>query len=191
MHHGDGHRRSTGCCIGGEWVPGVGGCVRRSSTRRPRRCSARRPRRTRRRRRGRRARPRATRCRAGSARAPRSGPTCSQALAERDPASATTTLLPLIMAETGATLVGGLRAAGAPGRRPLRALRRRARCRTSRIPLPPSVMPTTPLAAGWPHRRRGEAPAGRRRRVHLAVQLPAHEHGRARSAPRSRPATRS
>ena len=50
-------------------------------------------------------------------------------------------------------------------------------------------MPTTPLAAGRRHRRPGAPPAGRRRRVHLAVQLPAREHGRARSGPRSPPAT--
>ena len=44
--------------------------------------------------------------------------------------------------------VGRLRPAGAPGRRPLRALRPGRPARTSRSRSQPSVMPTTPLAPG-------------------------------------------
>ena len=142
----------------------------------------------RRRRRGRR-RPPATRCPRGSARRRRSGPTCCAALAD-EVRKRNDDLLPLIMAETGATLKVGssLQVPQAVAR-----FERYAQGRAPGHQRRAAAVDHADHAARRRrrHRRPGDAPAGRRRRVHLAVQLPAREHGRARSVRRSPPATRS
>ena len=72
---------------------------------------------------------------------------------------------------------GRLGAAGAPGRRPLRALRE-GRAPGHQRPAPAVDHADDAARGRWCHRRAGGPPAGRCRRVHLALQLPAREHGR-------------
>ena len=90
--------------------------------------------------------------------------------------------MPLVIAETGATLTVGSRMQVPVAIERFAALRP-GRAKNLGIPLPPQPMPTTPLAPGGLDGRVRQPPAGRRRRLHLAVQLPAHQHGRARSRP--------
>ena len=87
------------------------------------------------------------------------------------------TLLPLIMAETGATLAVGsaLQVPQAVARFERYA---RGALQDISVPLPAVGHADDAARGGGPHRWCGEAPARRRRRVHRAVQLPAHEHGR-------------
>ena len=99
-------------------------------------------------------------------------------------------LIPLVQAETGATMrVAKTMQVPTCVERlpPLRPWRSRA----ERHPAAAGRDADDRARARWAHGRDRRAPAGRRRRVHHAVQLPDRQHGRARSVRRSRWATRS
>ena len=87
-------------------------------------------------------------------------------------------LVPLIIAETGATATVGSRMQVPVAHRALRALRARRGARTSASRCRRQAMPATPLAPGGLMGAFVQPPAGRRGGVHHAVQLPARQHGR-------------
>ena len=86
-------------------------------------------------------------------------------------------LLPLVIAETGATATVGSRM-----QVPVAADRFERYARDPRpvlqTPLLPQAAQATPLAPGGHHRRHDQPPAGRRGGLHHVVQLPHGQHGR-------------
>ena len=94
-------------------------------------------------------------------------------------------LVPLIIAETGATATVGSRMQVPVA---IERFERYARDagKNLGIPLPPSAVAATPLAPGALDGRRREPPAGRRGRVHLARTTSRSRTSPARSRPRSR-----
>ena len=92
-------------------------------------------------------------------------------------------LLPLIMAETGATLTVGSALQVPHVRQPLRALRRGAPQDISVAARRRRADGDDAARARRRHRAAGAAPARRRGRVHHALQLPDRRTWRARSAP--------
>ena len=161
--------------IGGEWVSASGGYE--IATRPPRRSSARRPRRASSRsgppRRG--GRPgRVPAVVAHLARGARRA--CWRDVADLLDAPADE-LVPLVQAETGATMRVAKTMQVPTGRRPASAATpRRARARSSRCRR--RSCPPPPLAPGGIIGAVEHRGAGRRRRLHHAVQLPDREHGR-------------
>ena len=87
-------------------------------------------------------------------------------------------LLPLVIAETGLHRDGRQADAGAARRGRASSPTRGSRSSRTVIPLPPQEMPATALAPGGLMGAIARRAAGRRRRVHHAVQLPDREHGR-------------